>query len=103
MILVYYLLLKYEIIVELRHEKIREVKQTNIPIHQYSETNMMKFVFNLSRIKGLYMFRALLAHPPQEALHKQHLVYCVCFTPILVQPTDITHVQYTNCHLCSTS
>jgi hypothetical protein len=28
------------------------------------------------RIKGLYMFRALLAHP-QEALHKRHLVYCV--------------------------
>jgi hypothetical protein len=32
----------------------------------------------LLRIKGLYMFRELLAHP-QEALHKQHLVYCVQF------------------------
>jgi hypothetical protein len=41
-----------------------------------SETNMMHFLFNLLRIKGLYMFRALLAHP-QESLHKQHLVYCV--------------------------
>jgi hypothetical protein len=30
----------------------------------------------LLRIKGLYMFRALLAQP-QEALHKRHLVYCV--------------------------
>jgi hypothetical protein len=30
----------------------------------------------LLRIKGLYMFRALLAHP-QEALHKRHLVYCL--------------------------
>jgi hypothetical protein len=36
----------------------------------------MYFLFGLSRIKGLYTFRALLAHP-QEALHKRHLVYCV--------------------------
>jgi hypothetical protein len=35
---------------------------------QYSEANVMHFLFNLLRIKGLYMFRALLAHP-QEALH----------------------------------
>jgi hypothetical protein len=34
----------------------------------------MYFLFNLLRIKGLYMFRALLAHP-QEALHKRLLVY----------------------------
>jgi hypothetical protein len=34
------------------------------------------FSLNLLRIKGLYMFRALLAHP-QEVLHKLHLVYCV--------------------------
>jgi hypothetical protein len=31
---------------------------------------------NFLRIKSLYMFRALLAHP-QEALHKRHLEYCV--------------------------
>jgi hypothetical protein len=43
---------------------------------QYSETNVMHFLFNLLRIKGLYMFRALLAHS-QEALHKRYLVYCV--------------------------
>jgi hypothetical protein len=36
----------------------------------------MHFLFSLLRIKGLYMFRALLAHP-QEALHKCHFVYCV--------------------------
>jgi hypothetical protein len=35
--------------------------------YQYSETNVMHFLFNLLRIKGLYMFRALLAHP-HEAL-----------------------------------
>jgi hypothetical protein len=44
--------------------------------HQYNETNVMHFSFSLLRIKGLYMFRALLAHP-QEAPHKRHLVYCV--------------------------
>jgi hypothetical protein len=36
---------------------------------QYNETNVMHFLFDLLRIKGLYMFRALLAHP-HEALHK---------------------------------
>jgi hypothetical protein len=44
--------------------------------NQYSATNVMHFLFNLLRIKGLYMFRALLPHP-QEALHKRNLVYCV--------------------------
>jgi hypothetical protein len=53
------------------------------------------------------MFRALLAHP-HEALHKRHLIYCVrvlsagC-TSILVQPTDITRTQFTECHLCRAS
>jgi hypothetical protein len=28
-------------------------------INQYSKTNMLHFLFNLLRIKGLYMFRAL--------------------------------------------
>jgi hypothetical protein len=36
----------------------------------------MNFLFSLVRIKGLCMFRALLAHP-QEVLHKRHLVYCM--------------------------
>jgi hypothetical protein len=36
----------------------------------------MHFLFNLLRTKGLYMFRALLAHP-QETLHKRHMVYCM--------------------------
>jgi hypothetical protein len=38
--------------------------------------NMMHISFNLLRIKGLYTFRALLAHP-QEPLNKRHLSYCV--------------------------
>jgi hypothetical protein len=37
----------------------------------YSKTNVMHILFNLLRIKGLYMFRALLAHL-QEAIHKRH-------------------------------
>jgi hypothetical protein len=45
-------------------------------IYQCDETNVMSFSFNLLRIKGLYIFRALLAHPP-ETPHKWNLVYCV--------------------------
>jgi hypothetical protein len=42
----------------------------------YSETNVMHFLFNLLRIKGLDMFRALLAHPQKE-LQIRNLVHCV--------------------------
>jgi hypothetical protein len=77
----------------------------------------MHFLFNLLRIKGLYMFRALLSHS-QEELYKRHLIYwvrvisvgCTRFevelvweTPTLVQPSDITRTQYTKCHLFSAS
>jgi hypothetical protein len=47
-----------------------------IAVYQYSETNVMHFLFNLLRIRGLYIFRTLLSYP-QEALHKRHLVYFV--------------------------
>jgi hypothetical protein len=47
-----------------------------IMVYQHSETNVMHFLFSLLRIKGLDMFRALLAHPP-EVLNKRQLVYCV--------------------------
>jgi hypothetical protein len=47
-----------------------------ITVYKYSETNMMHFLFNLLRIKGLYMFRTLVAHP-QEVPQKQRLVYCM--------------------------
>jgi hypothetical protein len=47
-----------------------------ITVYQYNETTVMQFLFNLFRIRGLYMFRALRPHP-QAALHKRHLVYCV--------------------------
>jgi hypothetical protein len=48
------------------------------------------------------MFRALLVCL-QETLHKRRLVYYVrvmsvgCTIPFLVQPTDITRMQYTKC------
>jgi hypothetical protein len=46
-------------------------------VNQYSETNVMHLPSNLLRIKGLYMFRTLLAHP-QEVLHKRHwYIECV--------------------------
>jgi hypothetical protein len=45
-------------------------------INQYSETNVMQFLFSLLMIKDLYMFRALLAHL-LEQLHKRHLEYSV--------------------------
>jgi hypothetical protein len=41
----------------------------------------MHFSFSLLMIKGLYMFRALFAHP-QETLHKRHLACCVCMMSV---------------------
>jgi hypothetical protein len=46
----------------------------------------MHFLFSLLRIKGLYMFRALLAYP-DEALHKRPLVYLVRVSDISSTPT----------------
>jgi hypothetical protein len=62
-------------------------------IYQYSETNVMHFLFNLLRIKGLYMFRALLAHP-QDSLHKRPSVYFVCVMSVGCT-SDLTRTQYT--------
>jgi hypothetical protein len=53
------------------HWKLKEE-----PSDQYNETKVMHFLFNLFRIKGLYMFQRLLAHL-QEAPHRRHLVHCV--------------------------
>jgi hypothetical protein len=50
-------------------------------LYQFGETNMMHFLLSLLRINAFYMFQALLAHP-QEAIHKWHLVYCVCVMSI---------------------
>jgi hypothetical protein len=67
-----------------------------ITVYQYSETNVMHVLLTLLRIKGLNMFRALLAHL-QEALKKRNLVHCVRVMSVgcyQVQPTDTTRTQY---------
>jgi hypothetical protein len=52
---------------------------------QYNETKFMHFLYNLLRIKGRYMFRALLAHL-QEALHKRQVfILRVCYVSWLMQ------------------
>jgi hypothetical protein len=43
---------------------------------QYSETNVMHFVFNSLSTKSHYLFLTLLTYP-QEVTHKRYLVYCV--------------------------
>jgi hypothetical protein len=95
------------------HKDKIQLEQIRVYNYQYNGTNVVHFSSSLFRIKGLYMFRALLAHP-QEALHKRHLV-CIlfayvswlwhgcCFTATVPQPTDIIRTQYTKCLLCSTS
>jgi hypothetical protein len=71
-----------------------------IIVYQYNETNVIYFLFRLLRMKGLYLFRTLLAQP-QETLHKRHFVYCE--TATAPQTTDIIHMQYTKCRLCIAS
>jgi hypothetical protein len=75
-----------------------------IIIYQYSETNVMHFLFTLLRINGLYMFRALLAHP-QESLNKRNFVCCVCVmsvgcTRIGVEVRCTSGTSYIACVLC---
>jgi hypothetical protein len=86
--------------------------QTYRNCNQYTETEVMNILLNLLRIKGLYIFRALLAHP-QEALNKRHLVYYM--SVMSVGCTTIgaelhswrkqltTRTQYTKCCLWSAS
>jgi hypothetical protein len=63
-------------------------------VYKYNEFKVMEFTFSLLRIKGLYMFRALRAHP-QEALHKRHLVYCVRVTSVGCTRTKLEPVRFT--------
>jgi hypothetical protein len=59
----------------------------------------MHISFSLLRIKGLYMFQALLAHP-QEALHKRDLVYvavAVSLQPCHSQLTSARNISSAVC------
>jgi hypothetical protein len=67
--------------------------QMTVHIFQNSETNVMHFFLNLLRIKGLYIFRALLAHP-QEVLHKRHLLYCVRVVSVGCTRIIVHHVGF---------
>jgi hypothetical protein len=60
----------------LQIRKWKAIARQKVVEHQYSKTNMLHILFSFLRIKGLYMFRALLSHL-QEVLHKRHLVYCL--------------------------
>jgi hypothetical protein len=66
-----------------------------IIVYQYNEINVMHFALNLLRMKGLYMFRALLAHP-QKALQKRHLVYCLRIMSVGCG-TVAVKLKYTKC------
>jgi hypothetical protein len=44
---------------------------------QYSETNVMQFLLNLLRLMGLYMFRALVAHPQEACTNGTWYTACV--------------------------
>jgi hypothetical protein len=104
----------------IQHDRFQPIYNT-----VYSSSSIVKptwctFHSILLKIKGIYMFRALLDHS-QEAVYKQHLVYCVhvivcmtlharnipsavCVAPpedeqtaIVAQPPDIIRKQYTKC------
>jgi hypothetical protein len=72
---------------------------------EYNETKVMQFSFTLLRIRDLYMFRTLLAHP-QEAVYKRHLVYGVrisvdCGTVAVSLPPEDEQVMLKKCRgLC---
>jgi hypothetical protein len=55
---------------------IQRASNTNCRYLQFTASNVMHFLFNLLRIKDLYMFRTSLAQP-KEVAHKRHLVYYV--------------------------
>jgi hypothetical protein len=61
--------------------------------YQYSETNVMHFLFNLLRIKGLYVFRSYVLILRRSYTNSTWYIACVLCqrnTPTLVQPTNIT-------------
>jgi hypothetical protein len=53
-------------------------------VYQYSETNVMNFLFNLLRIKSLYMFQVLLAHPKGVAAQDALDILRACYVSWLL-------------------
>jgi hypothetical protein len=50
---------------------------TCIAVNQYSQTNVKLFSFNFVKNKGLYLFRALLAHPQEVQYSGTWYIVCV--------------------------
>jgi hypothetical protein len=74
----------------------------SITVYQYNETNVMQFSFDLWRIKGLYMFRALIAHPQEVAAlqpcHSQLTLYARNIpNAVCVAPPDDEQVKLETC------
>jgi hypothetical protein len=61
--------------------------------YRYNKTNMMHFSFNVSRINGLNMFRALLAHR-QEALTQMAFGILRAYNASAVAGCSFTHTIY---------
>jgi hypothetical protein len=80
----------------------------SLETNQYGETNVMQFLSHLLRIKGLYIFRSLLAHL-QEGLHERHLVNCLRVMSVgctrigveLVKPTLSVHARSIPSAVCA--
>jgi hypothetical protein len=77
---------------------------------QCNGSNVMHFSFTLLRIKDLYMFRTLVAHP-QEVMYVAFGILRVynarwhgsSFTATVPHPSDIIRTQYAKCRLYSAS
>jgi hypothetical protein len=81
---------------EIMWKSMVEWNRPKMAIYEYNETNVIRFLFSLLRIKGLYLFRA-------GATQKRHLVYCVSVRSVVCTWYSqlTTRMQYTKCSLCS--
>jgi hypothetical protein len=70
-----------------------------IIVYQYTETDVVYFLLNLLRIKGLCMFRALTCSSSENAAQMAFGTLRVCY----VMYYDVTRTHYTKCGLCSDS
>jgi hypothetical protein len=85
-------------------------KKNSNPVYQYSETNVMQFLFKLLRIKCLHV-SSITCSSSGGATQAALGILRACYVSwlhqdsvsILVQPTDITSTQYNKCRLWNTS
>jgi hypothetical protein len=74
-----------------------------ITVCQYSETNVIHFLFSLLRIKSLLHVSSITSSSLGGATQTAFGILRACYVSWLhqVQPTDIPRTQYTQCRLCS--